>query len=91
MQASAYAEVAKATGRPSESDHPFAKALREHKPPLSVRQWAEAHKLSRSRVQSWILDGDAGRRIPRKYADEIEKDFGIPATARTWKNGIREP
>jgi len=90
MQASEYAAAAKPPGRPSESDHPFPVALSKQEPPITLAQWAKAHKLSRSRVQSWILDGEAGRRIPRKYADEIKKDFKVPATTGVWKNGIRE-
>ena len=86
MQASKYAEHARKTGRPPESGHPFVEALSSRN--LSVRQWAEAHKLTRAKVASWMLDGDGGRRIPRKYADEIAKDFKVPISA--WRNGIRE-
>jgi hypothetical protein len=34
------------------------------------------------------MPGSGGRRIPRDVAEAIEKELGIPATARTWKNGI---
>lgn len=90
MQPSAYAQHATKAGRPVDkvTGHPFARALSAHRPPLSVRQWAAAHKLSRAKVTSWMLDGDGGRRIPKKYADEIARDFKVPASA--WANGIRE-
>jgi hypothetical protein len=88
MESSAYAQKAAKPGRPSESNHPFPVALGKLKPAVTLRQWAETHDLSRSKVASWLLTGDGGRRIPRKYADEIKKDFGVPLSA--WPNGIRE-
>lgn len=75
-------------GRPITSTHPFARALKKAK--ANVSQWAKKHGETRSKVKSWILDGEGGRPIPRKYAEEIERDFGIPATTRTWKNGIKD-
>ena len=88
MQASEYAASAKAPGRKSRSEHPFPMALKERRPPITVAQWADAHGLSRTTVMSWFLDGAAGRRIPRKYAREIAREFKVPMTA--WVNGIKD-
>lgn len=88
MQDSAYQAVAKVPGRPPKSRHPFSVALKAKK--VNLQQWARAHGEKRSRVQSWILDGEGGRPIPRKYADEIQKDLGVQATERVWKNGIQD-
>ena len=75
-------------GRPLETEHPFPQALKAKN--ITVTEWAGAHKVGRSRVKSWFLDGDGGRPIPRKFADDIAREFGVPATARTWRNGIKE-
>lgn len=86
MQPREYEKHRARLGRPVETDHPFAKALSDRR--ISVRQWAEAHKLTRAKVASWMVEGEGARRIPRKYADEIAKDFKVPTSA--WRNGIRE-
>jgi hypothetical protein len=73
-------------GRPTETKHPFPKALATRG--LTVTEWAAKHGHNRGRVKSWFMPGSGGRRIPRDVAEAIEKELGIPATARTWKNGI---
>jgi hypothetical protein len=89
-------------GRPLESGHPFPAWLKAQN--ITVTEWAEAHKdpdtgkpYKRERVKGWFADGSGGRPIPRAAADIIEKETTppkgksvCPATARTWKNGIRE-
>lgn len=75
---------------PLPDDHPFANALRAKR--LSVAEWARKHKkqgLTVAKVKSWIRTVDA-RQIPRKWADTIERELEVPATARTWKQGIRD-
>ena len=73
-------------GRPTETKHPFPRALEARG--ITVTEWADKHGHSRGRVKSWFMTGSGGRRIPRDVAEAIEKELGIPATARTWKNGI---
>ena len=72
-------------GAPS-LEHPFTRAL--HSKGMTITEWAENHGLDRGTVKFWYIAG--GRKIPRKWADVIAKELGVPATARTWKNGIRE-
>lgn len=72
-------------GRPT-LEHPFTRAL--HKQGVTVTEWAAKHEIDRSTVKFWYMDG--GRKIPRKWADIIEGELDVPATAKTWKNGIRE-
>ncbi len=88
MQASAYAEHAKTPGRKSKSDHPFPVALGKRKPAMTVAQWADAHDIKRTTVNSWFLEGKAARRIPRSVAREIQREFKVPLSA--WTNGIKE-
>lgn len=85
MSEAAIEPPAKRPGRPTETKHPFAVALAERG--SSVAEWARAHKLSRETVQFWVAA--KGRKIPRAYAEAIEKELGVPATAAVWKNGIR--
>ncbi len=73
-------------GRPLEAKHPFPNALQARG--MTVTAWAENHGYDRARVKSWFAVGDGGRRIPRDVAESIEKELGIPATLKTWKNGI---
>jgi len=73
-------------GRPLEVSHPFPMEL--EKRGLTVTFWAKKHNHDRARVKSWFAVGDGGRRIPRAIAEAIEKELGVPATLRTWKNGI---
>jgi len=82
-------------GRPLNTDHPFTRALAEDN--ITVSEWAEGHKVSRAQVKGWFANGDGGRGIPRAMADLIEREFTpkgsktsrVPATIKTWKNGIR--
>ena len=73
-------------GRPRETTHPFPKALEAKG--MTVTAWAAKHGHDRVRVKSWFAEGSGGRRIPREEAERIEKELGVPATIRTWKNGI---
>jgi hypothetical protein len=74
-------------GRPIESKHPFAQALKTKG--LTVKEWADMHPpLTRSRVKSWMLDGEGGRAIPREYAETIRRELHVPLTA--WKHGIKD-
>jgi hypothetical protein len=73
-------------GRPS-LEHPFTRAL--HSKGITVTEWAAKHKVDRGTVKFWYMTG--GRKIPRAMADLIQLELGVPATAKTWKNGIREP
>lgn len=74
------------TGRPS-LEHPFTRAL--HAKGLTITEWAAKHDVDRGTVKFWYMSG--GRKIPRAMADLIQRELGVPATAKTWKNGIREP
>lgn len=73
-------------GRPIVSPHPFAQALKAKG--LTVTEWAADKGLNRSRVKSWMLDGDGGRPIPEEWAEAIRREFGVSRAA--WKNGIRD-
>lgn len=73
-------------GRPT-LEHPFTRAL--HGQGMTVTEWAAKHDVDRGTVKFWYIPG--GRKIPRKMADLIQRELGVPATAKTWKNGIREP
>lgn len=62
-----------------------------------MSEWAEAHRLKRGQVKSWVLPRESGgRSIPRKWADVIEGEFLdakgkslVPATESTWRNKIK--
>jgi hypothetical protein len=58
---------------------------------ITVTEWAAGHPpYTRETVKGWYAKD--GRRIPRAAADTIAVEFpDVPATARIWKNGIREP
>ena len=71
-------------GRPTVSKHPFPRAVG------NVAAWARKHGLERETVKSWFAVGDAGRPIPARWAKLIEREHGVPATPRTWPNGIRD-
>ena len=83
MQAPAL--IGGAHGRPV-MEHPFTRAL--YSKGLTVTEWAKDHDVDRHTVKFWYVPD--GRQIPRSMADLIEKELKVPATARTWKNGIRE-
>jgi len=77
--------------------HKFVRALYDKG--LTVTEWAKVHKLSLASVSSWVSTSERGRRrIPIRWAKEIEKEFGkgqdkkplLPATTETWPNGITE-
>lgn len=69
--------------------HVFPKALYDRG--LTVTAWAKRNRLSLATVSSWMATSDTGRRrIPLKYAQLIEKEFGLPASAATWPNGITD-
>lgn len=74
-------------GRPIETKHPFTKALDEKG--MTVADWARAHDFEPTRVKSWYRE-KGGRAIPRKVAEAIERELGVKATARVWKNGLRD-
>jgi len=75
-------------GRPPKTKHPFSVTLRERD--SHPKLWAEAHDVPYSTVKSWFASGAAARAIPRKYAELIQHELGLPATISTWKNGITE-
>lgn len=68
--------------------HPFTAALRKRG--MTLTEWAATNGVGRGAVKSWFLPGVGGRRIPRKWADAIEREFRVPATRRTWPHGIIE-
>ncbi len=87
------------SGRRTKSDHPFALALLASGTRIS--EWAAGHGVGEGQVKSWIKpptivqDGRTVRnphvrQIPRVFADLIELEFDLPATERTWKQGIRD-
>lgn len=81
-------------GRPSASKHAFVLALEEREG--SIAAWAEDNGLTRERVKGWVAKGAASRRIPREWAEKIEREFtpkgskksAVPATLATWPQGI---
>ena len=73
-------------GAPLLSDHPFAIALENAG--LTAAAWGKRHGLSEEKVRSWYRRVDP-RRVPRKHAREVEREFGLPADETTWPNGIR--
>jgi hypothetical protein len=73
-------------GAPLLSDHPFAIALESVG--LTAAAWGKKHGLSEEKVRSWYRRVDP-RRVPRKYAAMVEREFGLPVDETTWPNGIR--
>lgn len=74
-------------GRPTMSEHAFPRALEAAG--TNVTEWAKKHKLEREMVKSWFAPGVHGRRIPRRWAEAIAREFSLPATDEVWTNGIR--
>ncbi len=72
-------------GRPTQSQHPFPKALGKK----TVAEWARENGFEREVVKSWFAPPPSGRRIPLKVAKAIEAELGVPATEGVWRNGIR--
>lgn len=94
---------ARRAGRRPDTSHPFPAWLARIN--VTVTEWAAAHKdpatgkpYTRERVKSWFATGSGGREIPRHAADLIAQQStdektgkcAVPATRRTWRNGIRE-
>lgn len=75
--------IAKARG----GTHAFQLAL--YKRGTTVTAWAKEHGLDRNIVKSWFSKG-ATRPIPRKWAEEIERTLGVPASKRSWSAGIKD-
>jgi hypothetical protein len=69
------------------SSHPFPQAVLASG--STIADWAAARGLKPVSVRSWFAKGEAARPIPRRWAEEIERDHGIPATAATWPRGIK--
>lgn len=95
--------IGRKVGRPIESEHLFPAWLRSRN--VTVTEWAAGHNdpdtgkpYKRERVKSWFAEGEGARPAPRHAVDIIEKEStdpktkkaAVPATKRTWKNGIRE-
>jgi hypothetical protein len=78
-------------GRPPKTKHPFPAALRKKKR-SNVKRWAEEHSIPYTTVKSWFADADAAgaRAIPRRYAELIEQELGLPANKSVWHNGITD-
>lgn len=90
-------------GRPLDADHLFPAWLASIN--VTVTEWAAGHvdpdtgkPYSRARVKSWYAKGEGARPAPRHAVNVIEaestdpktKVSAVPATRKTWKNGIRE-
>lgn len=75
-------------GRPVSSDHPFPRRLEETG--SSVDAWARKRGLPRKTVAAWYAPKPHGRRIPRKHAETIARELGIPADPENWPNGISD-
>jgi hypothetical protein len=71
-----------------ETSHVGAKRIR--KVDGSISAFARKHGLHRTTVRSWYAtEGDAARRIPRKWANLLAKPpYEIPEIA--WRNGIED-
>lgn len=68
-------------GRPTESDHPFPRAVG------NVRAWAAANGVSWSVAKSWY-QGAHPRPIQRRWQVLLERTYGIAASA--WRGGVTE-
>lgn len=92
---------ARRVGRKPRTDHPFPAWLAAIN--VTVTEWAAAHKdpatgqpYTRARVKSWFAAPPHGRPIPSSVAKLIAAEStddetgrsAVPATRRTWKNGI---
>ncbi len=77
---------------------PFTLAL--HKRNLSLPEWARAQRkpgIEEETARAWCkAPGKGGRKIPREWAERIEKEFvdengktEVPANKRSWPNDIR--
>jgi lambda repressor-like predicted transcriptional regulator len=75
-------------GRPPNTNHPFPAALR--KKGSTTARWAAEHGLSYATAKSWHAEGNGARAIPRRFAELIAREFGLPADETTWRNGITE-
>jgi hypothetical protein len=74
--------------RAQSNDHPFPRAL--YKDGKTVTAWAARRKLNRNVVKAWFAKEDAVRPIPRKYAEEIARDYPeVHATEAIWRGGIK--
>jgi hypothetical protein len=74
------------TGAPLTSEHPFPAALAQAK--ITVPEWAKAHRVSEEKVRSWYRPNQT-RRIPRKFARDIQKEFGLAADDTIWPKGVK--
>lgn len=94
---------ARPANRRPDTDHPFPAWLVSIN--VTVTEWAAANKdpetrkpYTRERVKSWYATGSGARAIPRHAADLIAQQstdektgkVAVPATRRSWRNGIRE-
>jgi hypothetical protein len=77
-------------GRPLKTEHAWPRWLAAQG--SSVDEWCEKHGVSRNTAKGWYTN----RKIPRKFADLIASESidaatkkpALPATKRTWPNGI---
>lgn len=67
--------------------HPFPAAVLAAG--STIADWAATRGLKAVSVRSWFAKGEAARPIPRQWAEAIEREHGIPATAATWPRGIK--
>jgi len=67
------------------SAHPFPQAVLATG--KTVSDWSAAHGLKHYVVRNWYGAGRKGRPIPRQWAEVIEREFAIPASA--WPRGIK--
>jgi hypothetical protein len=66
-------------------EHPFPQAVLATG--RTVSEWSAAHGLKHYVVRTWYGKGRTGRPIPRQWADAIEEEFSIPASA--WPRGVK--
>ena len=70
--------------------HPFQRWLYERtEGPQTQLDIAACLCVNVEQVRSWLRQV-ASRRVPRRYADDIQVRWGYQATAENWPNGIRE-